>query len=100
MATHLTGRHYEIEVLPFNFKEYLHAKEMVAIEHLSKDHHNLSFLQQQLECAKKNLTEQISYTGSGSLWYESKKTNYTYDANDLNIYRQIDTFDWANFFVK
>ena len=46
----------------------------------------------------KNLTEQISYTGSGSLWYESKKTNYTYDANDLNIYRQIDTFDGANFF--
>ena len=27
LATHLTGRHFSIEVLPFNFKEYLIAKD-------------------------------------------------------------------------
>jgi len=35
LATHLTGRHYKIEVLPFNFKEYLCAKGFKA-ENLSK----------------------------------------------------------------
>lgn len=36
LATHLTGRHFPIEILPFNFQEFLKAKKFSHVDHKSE----------------------------------------------------------------
>ena len=44
-----------------------------------------------------NVTEELQFNGSGSNWLQSNKLDYVYDANNLNTFREIDTFNGAIF---
>lgn len=49
LATHLTGRHFPIEILPFDFNEFLRAKNFVAAPELESLHNQRSELLKLME---------------------------------------------------
>ncbi len=45
-----------------------------------------------------NLTEENQFVGLGTAWLQTKKLSYLFDINNLNTFRQIDTFNGAAFY--
>lgn len=44
-----------------------------------------------------SVSQELTFTGAGSSWYDDKKISYLFDANNLKTFRQIDTFNGATF---
>lgn len=44
-----------------------------------------------------NINEEISYTGNGNNWNETKKINFLYDAKNNKTFQQIDSFKNGSF---
>ena len=82
LATHLTGRHFSIELLPFSFREFLKSKNIV----INKDDF---YLTKQKANIKRELEEYMEIGGMPELFKIEVKKSYLRELFDKIISRDI-----------